>query len=431
MRPNKIAEVLGWEALDSRGRPTVACRVTLTGGATGRAVVPSGASTGTHEAHERRDGGDRFGGQGCQQAVAAVNGPLADLVVGREAADRRNIDAAMEQLDGEPSLGNLGANAVLAVSLAVCLAHSQSSEAPLWRLLNNGEDPLIPLPMINILSGGAHAKRMLDIQDVLAVPLSPTSFAGALECVARVRASTAQLLEARGGSSALVADEGGLAGVLDTNEAALELVTAGIELAGFQPGIDVGLAVDIAANQIFTGDGYRLPLENAELSTDAWLSRLERWCISYPIVSIEDVLAEDEWAAWKSGTLRLGSDRQLLGDDLFVTNVARLQRGIRERVANAVLVKVNQAGTVSRAEDVMTTARAAGYATVVSARSGDTEDAWLADLSVGWSAGQIKVGSTMRSERTSKWNRLLEIEADPRVKTRYAGPGVLGSSLAG
>ena len=430
MRSTEIDEVLAWEALDSRGRPTVACRVTLAGGATGRAVVPSGASTGTHEAHERRDGGSRYLGQGVRQAVTAVNGPLSDLVVGRDAADRRGVDAAMEALDGEPSLSRLGANAVLAISLAVSLAGAHGSGMPLWRVLNGGEDPLIPLPMINILSGGAHAQGMLDIQDVLVVPLLASSFAEALEWVVRVRSATAELLDARGGSSALVADEGGLAGVLNSNEAALELVTDGIQNAGFRPGEDVGLAVDIAANQIFTGRAYRLAREDAELPTAAWLSRLARWCGSYPIVSIEDVLGEDEWGAWREATASLGAERQLLGDDLFVTNAARLQRGVQEGVANAVLVKVNQAGTVSRAEDVVSAAKAAGYATVVSARSGDTEDEWLADLAVGWGAGQIKVGSTMRSERTSKWNRLLEIEADPRLNSRYAGPGVLGSTIA-
>jgi enolase len=421
MSATKITGVFAWEALDSRGRPTVAARVALAGGASGRAVAPSGASTGSHEAHERRDGGARYGGWGVAGAVSAVNGPIADAVIGLDAADRRIVDAVMEALDGGASLGRLGANAVLSVSLAVLVAGAEASGEPLWRILNGGDDPLIPMPMVNIFSGGAHARGLLDIQDVLAMPLAAKSFSQAIEWVASVRSAASELLDAEGLSSALVADEGGLAGALKGNEAALQLVTAGIEKAGFRPGEDIGIAVDIAANQMFRDGRYRLALEAEQLTAADWIERMAQWCARYPIVSLEDVVAEDQWDDWKFASRILGEDRQLLGDDLFATNGERLAQGVKAGVANAVLVKVNQAGTVGRAEDVVARARAAGYATVVSARSGDTEDSWLADLAVGWRAGQIKVGSTHRSERTAKWNRLLEIEADPSNHPRFAG----------
>jgi enolase len=426
----KIADVFAWEALDSRGRPTVAARVTLVGGASGRALAPSGASKGAHEAHERRDGGVRYGGWGVTGAVNAVNGPIADAVIGLDATDRRNLDAAMEALDGEPSLGRLGANAILSVSLAALLAGAEASGQPLWRILNGGVAPLLPLPMVNIFSGGAHARGLLDIQDILVIPLAADSFAQGIEWVAGVRSAAADLLSAQGLSSALVADEGGLAGALKDNEAALQLVTAGIERAGFRPGEDIGIAVDLASNQIFHDGRYRLALDGVELTAAEWIGLLAQWCASYPIVSLEDVVGEDQWDDWKAASTILGEDRQLLGDDLFATNAARLARGIEAGIANAVLVKVNQAGAVSRAEDVFAMARAAGYATVISARSGDTEDSWLADLAVGWSAGQIKVGSTHRSERTAKWNRLLEIEADRRNQARFAGRRALSRGNA-
>ncbi|PZF85874.1 phosphopyruvate hydratase [Jiangella anatolica] len=424
-----ISEVLAWEALDSRGRPTVGCRVILADGASGRATVPSGASTGGHEARERRDGDpDRYGGHGVRGAVDAVRTTLAPLVIGLDAADQEAVDAALESADDDPLLGAVGANAVLAVSLATLLAAAAGSGRPLWRHVSGDAVPLLPLPMVNIVSGGAHAGRALDIQDVLAVPVGATSFAQALEWVSRVRAAAGELLAQRGGTTtALVADEGGLAGGLADNEAALALVTDAVEHAGLAPGEHVGLAVDLAANQLHDGTGYRLDGET--LDAAAWRARLERWCRDYPVVSLEDVLVEDDWAGWAAATPALGADRQLLGDDLFATNAGRLRQGIDQGVANAVLVKPNQAGTVSRARAVTELARAAGYATVISARSGDTEDDWLADLAVGWRTGQLKVGSTMRSERTAKWNRLLEIEATAGP-TEFAGAAALSRSLA-
>lgn len=425
-----ITDIFAWEALDSRGRPTVACAVELKGGAVGRAVVPSGASTGGHEAVELRDGGDRYRGLGVLDAVASANGPLKGAVVGMDALDRPAIDAAMEQVDGDPALGRLGANAVLAISLAVTIAAGSAQGVPLWQALDGGDEPLIPMPMVNIVSGGAHARGALDIQDVLAVPVGASSFAESIEWISRTRQATADQLDRRGGSSALVADEGGLAGALGSNEAALELVVKGIEGAGLRPGDDVSLAVDLAANQMFRDGGYRLDVEDRTLDSGQWAATVGRWCADYPICSLEDVFAEDEWDAWRAASPSLGDGRQLLGDDLFATNGERLARGIDEQVANAVLVKVNQAGTVTRAENVVRQAQTAGYSTVVSARSGDTEDHWLADLAIGWRAEQIKVGSTMRSERTAKWNRVLEIEARAGSKAQFAGPGSLSPTPA-
>lgn len=422
-----IRDVAAWEALDSRGRPTVGCVVRLESGRTGRVIVPSGASTGQYEAHELRDGGHRYGGFGVRAAVASVNNTLAKIARGMDAGRRVDLDRAMEDADGSAELSNLGANAVLAVSLAVTVAAAAERSEELWQALSGTDGPLLPMPMVNIISGGAHAGRSIDIQDVLVVPLNAANFAEAIEWVARVRGETARLLADMGGSATLVADEGGLASALTSNEAALELVTAGIERAGFEPGSDVVIAIDIAANQLWNGSAYTLAVEDRTLDSAAWIDTLAAWCDRYPIVSIEDPLSDDDWAGWAEATSRLGAGRQVLGDDLFATNAQRLQRGIGESVANAVLVKPNQAGTVSRAEDVVRRAHANGYAVVVSARSGDTEDFWLADLAVGWSAGQIKVGSTMRSERTAKWNRLLEIEALAGGSARFAGRSALAA----
>jgi enolase len=337
--------------------------------------------------------------------------------VGLDAEDRAHVDASMEQLDGDPLLRNLGANAVLAISLATMLAFADQTRRPLWRTLGDESRPLLPMPMINMISGGAHARGTLDIQDVLVVPIGARTFSEALEWSSRVREATATLLGKAGGPVGLVADEGGLAGSLPSNEAALRILTEGVHLAGFEPGADVSIAIDVAASQFHHDGTYHFRLDKTELRADEWVGRLIEWCERYPVISLEDVLYEDDWEGWQEATRVLGPGRQLLGDDLFATNLGRLERGIHLAAANAILVKPNQAGTVSRAEVVLNAAKRAGYATVVSARSGDTEDSWLADLAVGWRAGQIKVGSTQRSERTAKWNRLLEIEA-------VAGPAV-------
>nr|WP_257101548.1 phosphopyruvate hydratase [Streptomyces sp. alain-838] len=421
-----ITRLFAWEALDSRGKPTVGCEVELAGGGRGTATVPSGASTGRHEAAELRDGDARYGGNGVRRAVANVTGEIADAVRGLDATDQRNLDTTLRTLDGTAGLGRLGSNAVLAVSVATARAAADAEGVPLHEAVAEpGTTPLLPLPMVNIISGGAHAGRSIDVQDFLAVPSGAGSFAEAIEWASRVRAGTADVLAEQGLPVALVADEGGLGPVLPSNRTALDVLVQGIERAGLRPGDDIGIAIDIAATQFQQEDGdYRLAAENRQLTSASLVEELADWCAAYPIVSLEDALAEDDWAGWTLATKRL-SGRQLLGDDLFVTDLDRLGRGIAEGVANAVLVKPNQTGTLDAARTVVRHAHAAGYGTVLSARSGETEDDWLADLSVGWRTGQIKVGSTTRSERTAKWNRLLRIEAELGARAQCAGAEAL------
>ncbi len=407
-----IQRVLAWEALDSRGTPTVGCAVRLDDGAEGEALVPSGASTGRHEAHERRDGAERYGGKGVQGAVGAVRDEIGPALEGREASDQAGIDGVLRALDATPDLSRLGANAVLAASVACATATARSRGLPLWRLLAPQGPPLLPLPMVNVLSGGAHAGRMLDVQDFLVVPLGAGGFGEAIEWAARVRAATAEALRRRGHEVSLVADEGGLGAPLPTNRAALDLLLEGIEASGLAPGTEAAIAVDVAATQLVAPDGYALAREGRSLRAGELVEELAAWIDDYPIVSIEDALGEDDGDGWGLITHRLVERIQLVGDDLFATSPERLAQGISEGIANAVLVKPNQVGTLTDAHRVVELARDAGYATVLSARSGETEDAWLADLAVGWRTGQIKVGSTMRSERTAKWNRLLRIEAE-------------------
>ena len=425
MKQTTVTDVHAWEALDSRGRPTVACRVELSGGGIGRAVVPSGASTGGHEARELRDGDERYGGFGVRAAVHHVRELLSPTVTGMDALDRPGVDAVLESCDPADDLRTVGANAVLAVSIAVTVAAAAQTREPLWRALSGSDTPLLPLPMVNIVSGGQHAAGAVDIQDVLAVPLGASSFAEAIEWASRVRAATARVMNAHGLATDLVADEGGLAAALRDNEQALSLVTEGIVLAGLEPGRDVGIAVDMAANQLWDQGDYALKLEHSLLSSAEWMGRIADWCDRYPIVSVEDVLHEDDWDGWRAATRELGGHVQVLGDDHFATNLKRLRRGVRNETANAVLIKPNQAGTVTRAERVLMEAASSGFSTVVSARSGDSEDTWLADLAVGWNAGQVKVGSLMRSERTAKWNRLLEIESSAGASARFAGASAL------
>jgi enolase len=424
-----ISSLFAWEALDSRGNPTVACEVTLADGSTGAAMSPSGASTGTYEALELRDGGDRFDGKGTRKAVANVNDHLARAVLGLDALDQPGIDRALRAADGTAGLHRLGANAVLSVSIATAIAAAASRRMPLYRYVaESGSTPLLPMPMVNIISGGAHAGRSIDIQDLLAVPVGAQSFSDAIELAWRVRRGTVLEADNRGLNTALIADEGGLGPVLPSNRAALELLDAGIRRAGLMPGEDIAIAIDVAANQFYdpaTGR-YRFGVEARDLDPTTLIDEVAQWCRDFPIVSIEDVLADQDWDSWISAAQRL-ADIQLLGDDLFVTDSARLTRGIEDRVANAVLVKPNQTGTLSDAHSVVNQARDAGFATVLSARSGETEDSWLADLAVGWRTGQIKVGSTMRSERTAKWNRLLRIEAELGAAAEFAGRSVVSS----
>jgi enolase len=368
-----------------------------------------------------RDGGTPYRGKGVTRAVNNVRQVLAPAVMGLDANAQSHLDATLRELDGTADLGRLGANAVLAVSVASAVAAAAGNGVPLYRWLAGGERPLLPMPMVNVISGGAHASGTIDIQDFLVVPLGASSFAQAIAWAWDVRQATADIASERGLSVGLVADEGGLGLSLASNREALELLTAGLLRSGHLPGTEVAIAIDVAATQLLVGGNYRLAIENRVLDSNGLLRELESWCDSYPIVSIEDPLAEDDWSGWSEATRRLGNRIQLLGDDLFVTDLGRLQRGITQRVANAVLAKPNQTGTLSGAAEVVVRARDAGYATVVSARSGDTEDSWLADLAVGWRAGQIKVGSLTRSERTAKWNRLLAIENELGSAASFAG----------
>jgi enolase 1/2/3 len=415
-----IAGLHAWEALDSRGTPTVACAVRLGDGSEGEATVPSGASTGAHEAHERRDGGVRYGGKGVIGAVRSLLTEIAPTLTGLDADDQSLVDATMRDLDGTHSLERLGANAVLAASVACALAAARSHGLPLWRALCPELPPLLPLPMVNVISGGAHAGGLVDVQDFLVVPVGASTFAEAIEWASCVRAATSAVLREKGHDVSLVADEGGLAAPLRSNRAALEILFAGIERSGLEPGSQAAIAVDVAATQLVSGSNYAFAGENRSLRADELVEEIAAWVDDFPIVSIEDVVGEDDEAGWKCASSWLAHRVQLLGDDLFVTSPERVVAGIREGIANAVLVKPNQVGTLTDARRVVDLAQAAGYATVLSARSGETEDAWLADLAVGWRTGQLKVGSTTRSERTAKWNRLLRIEAED-ARATFAG----------
>ena len=430
---SRIAALAAWEALDSRGNPAVACEVTLRSGHRGEAIAPSGASTGTHESWELRDGGERYGGRGVRRAVAHVENEIEAAVVGVDAANQRELDRTLCELDGTPDLRRLGGNAILAVSCAAAVAAARAHGVPLYRWIAGGDDPLLPMPMVNVLSGGRHASGAVDMQDFLVVPVGASSFAEALEWAWRVRTATCEAAAARGLAASLVADEGGLGVPLASNRAALELLAEGIERSRLTAGDDAAIAIDVAATQLAVGNGvYALETERRECRRDELLDELSVWAADHPVVSLEDPLAEDDWEGWQAATSRLGSRLQILGDDLFATNLSRVERGIAEGVANGVIVKPNQAGTLAAAKAVLERAREAGYATVVSARSGETEEAWLADLAVGWRAGQIKVGSTMRSERTAKWNRLLRIEAELGESAEFAGRHALaGASSSG
>ncbi len=419
-----IAGVHAWEALDSRGTPTVGCVVRLEDGSEGEAIVPSGASTGSHEAHERRDGGERYGGKGVLDAVAALRSEVGPALIGRDALDQGGVDAALRALDGTPNLARLGGNAVLAASVACAIAAARSQSLPLWRALCPDRPPLLPLPMVNVISGGAHAGGLVDMQDFLVVPLGATSFAEAIEWASRVRTATAAVLRDRGHDVSLVADEGGLAAPLESNRAALDVLLAGIERSGLEPGAEASIAIDVAATQLLVDGKYVLASENRSLTRAELVDELGAWVDRFPIVSIEDALGEDDAEGWSLASARLASRIQLLGDDLFVTSPERLAAGITGHIANAVLVKPNQVGTLSDARRVVEIAAGAGYATVLSARSGETEDTWLADLAVGWRTGQLKVGSTNRSERNAKWNRLLRIESEHPDAT-FAGASAL------
>ena len=421
----RITKVQAREILDSRGNPTVEVDVTLEGGAFGRAAVPSGASTGEREALELRDGEQsRYGGKGVRQAVANVNGEIAKALVGQH-LDQRGVDGAMIALDGTPTKSRLGANALLGVSMAALRAEAATTRIPLYRhvgSLYGNERYTLPVPMMNILNGGAHADSSVDFQEFMVMPLAASSFAEALRMGAETFHALRGILKARGQSTG-VGDEGGFAPNLTSNREAVEVVLEAVTKAGLKAGHDVWIALDVASSELWAGGGkYTFKKSREPDRTSEEMVRLyEDWIRQYPIISIEDGLAEGDWEGWKLLTSALGARVQLVGDDVFVTNPEILKKGIADRVGNALLVKLNQIGTVTETLDAMRMAAAAGYATIISHRSGETEDTTIADLAVGTAAGQIKTGSASRTDRVCKYNQLLRIEEELGSAARYAG----------
>ena len=420
MSATAIASVRAREILDSRGDPTVAVDLELAGGARATAMVPSGASTGAHEAVELRDGdGKRYRGKGVLTAVRNVERTIAPAVRGKDASDQRSIDRLLIELDGTPNKAKLGANAILGVSLACARAAAAASGTPLYRYLGKGAT--LPVPLMNVLNGGKHATDSADMQEYMLAPVGAPTFAEAIRMGSEIFHALKDVLHDKGMNTG-VGDEGGFApSGLGTNEQPLELILTAIARAGYRPGEDCALALDPAATELFTGGNYTLAREKRSLDARAMTDLYAEWTKRYPIVSIEDGLAEDDWTGWRHLTMTLGARIQLVGDDLFVTNVERIERGIREKCANAILIKVNQIGTVSESIDAIEAGRRAGYASVISHRSGETEDTTIADLAVGLDTGQIKTGSLSRSERIAKYNRLMQIERELGSAARYPG----------
>ena len=417
---SEIARVHARQVLDSRGNPTVEVEVGLRSGAGGRAAVPSGASTGEFEATELRDGGDRWGGKGVTRAVANVDGEIASALAGLEARDQAEVDGELIELDGTPNKSRLGANAILGASLAV--AHAQAAEEglALWRYLGGEDARILPVPMMNVLNGGAHADNKVDFQEFMIVPLGAASFSECLRMGVEVFHALARTLHERGLSTA-VGDEGGFAPDLSSNEEALTMLTAAIEAAGYRPGEDLAIALDPACSELFRDGAYVLEHEGRELSaaelSDYWADLVAR----YPVVSIEDGMAEEDWSGWETLTNRIGAEVQLVGDDIFVTNTTRLKRGIEQGVANSILVKVNQIGTLTETFAAIAMARDASYTAVMSHRSGETEDVTIADLAVATGCGQIKTGAPSRSDRVAKYNQLLRIEEQLGADAEFRG----------
>jgi enolase len=409
---------------DSRGRPTVEVEVTNDDGSIGLGIAPAGASMGTREAVELRDGGTRFGGRDVQQALQGIAREIAPALVGREAADQAGIDATLIALDGTPNKSRLGGNALVATSLAVLHAAAARARQPLWRYLAQDRPVQLPLPQVQIFGGGAHAGRRVDIQDFMVIATGARSFAQAMEMTAEVYRAAGELMAGRG-ALAGVADEGGWWPQFARNEDALDTLVAAIEKAGYAPGAEVAIALDIAASEFGRGGRYRLALENAELDTDALCERLVRWVERYPILSIEDPLAEDDEAGLAAFTRAVGHKVQVVGDDYLVTNAARVRRAAEQGACNCALIKPNQAGTVTETRAALEAAQALGYATIVSARSGETEDVAIVHLATGWNAGQLKVGSFARSERMAKWNEGIRIETRTAPPAGYAGRSAL------
>jgi enolase len=421
----EIIDIVGREILDSRGNPTVEVDVVLEDGAFGRAAVPSGASTGAHEAVEKRDGDKhRYSGKGVLKAVDAVNGELFDALSGMDAEDQRRIDTTMIELDGETNKSRLGANAILGVSLAVAKAAAESASLPLYKYVGGVSSRILPVPMMNIINGGAHADNPIDIQEFMILPTGAATFAEALRMGAEIFHILKSGLKAAGHNTN-VGDEGGFAPNLASAEAALEFIVKAGESAGYKVGTDFVLGLDVASTEFFKGGQYVLEGEGKTLDSAGMVDYLAGLVASFPIVTIEDGMAEDDFAGWKLLTERLGGKIQLVGDDLFVTNPARLQQGIKDGLANSVLIKVNQIGTLSETLDAVDMAHRAGYTCVMSHRSGETEDSTIADLAVATNCGQIKTGSLARSDRLAKYNQLLRIEEELGEQAIYAGRAAL------
>jgi enolase len=426
---SSIEQVLAREVLDSRGNPTVEVEVVLESGAGGRAIVPSGASTGTYEATEWRDGGERYGGKGVLGAVEHVNGEIGEVLSGFDASDQRGIDLALIDLDGTPTKGRLGANAVLGVSLAVARAAADDVGLPLYRYVGGVNAHVLPVPLLNVVNGGVHADNSIDFQEYMLAPVGAASFSEALRWGVETYHTLAGVLRSRRLSTA-VGDEGGFAPDLPSNESALELLVEAIEAAGRIPGEEIALALDPAASELWKDGSYDLKGEGRQLSSSAMVDYWVDLCDRYPIVSIEDGMAEDDWDGWQTLTAAVGDRVQLVGDDVFVTNRARLEKGIARGVANSILIKVNQIGTLTETLDTMDCASRAGYRSVMSHRSGETEDTTIADLAVATNCGLIKTGAPARSDRVAKYNQLLRIEEDLGESAAYLGHDALATAKA-
>jgi enolase len=424
-----IEYVIGREILDSRGNPTVEVEVVLESGVIGRAAVPSGASTGQFEAAELRDGDERYDGKGVLDAVANVNGEIADAIEGADALEQRLIDRTLIDLDGTDNKSRLGANAILGVSLAVAKAAAIELQMPLYRYVGGPNAHVLPVPMMNVLNGGAHADSNVDFQEFMVLPVGAASFSEGLRWGTQTYHALKSVLKDRKLATA-IGDEGGFAPNLASNEEALQLLIEAIEKAGFTPGTDIALGLDVASTEFYRDGQYHLDGEGKSLSSEALVDLLASWCDKYPIVTIEDAMAEDDWAGWKTLTDRLGSRIQLVGDDLFVTNTTRLARGIEMGVANSILVKVNQIGTLTETLEAVELAQRSGYTAVISHRSGETEDTTIADLAVATNCGQIKTGAPARSDRVAKYNQLLRIEEDLDEAAAYRGGAVFSGCRA-
>ncbi|KAA0233966.1 MAG: Enolase [Acidimicrobiales bacterium] len=427
---SSIEFIAGRQVLDSRGNPTVEVEVMLASGARGRAIVPSGASTGAFEAVELRDGGDAYGGKGVSVAVEHVNAELADALVGVDAAEQRQVDQIMAGIDGTDNKARLGANAVLGVSLAVAKAAADELDLPLYRYVGGTNAHVLPVPMMNVLNGGEHADNNVDVQEFMFMPVGAASFGEALQWGVECYHVLKRVLHDKGLSTA-VGDEGGFAPDLASNEEAVQLLCDAIEQAGFAPGTDLAIALDAASSEFYKDGSYVLAGEGRSLSAPEFAEYLERWCAKYPIVSIEDGMSEEDWVGWKALTDAIGARVQLVGDDLFVTNTERLARGIDEGIANSILIKVNQIGSLTETLDAVGMATRAGYTSVMSHRSGETEDTTIADLAVATNCGQIKTGAPARSDRVAKYNQLLRIEDDLGESAAFWGASALARGKAG